>query len=190
MTQKDIMSAAVKLFAQKGFSGASMNGIAALAGVTKPAIYYHFKNKEELYQAVIRRSMDRFFEGLEQTLSVTSTLFDFVHQWFSYHFLFAVQNRDFISLIFSVAFNISEGHRLVDLPSIAEKERTILRVKLSSLTTAGAPVIEQMITVLNGSANLCMMRMLKLNEIPDDLLAKGLAECVMNGFATYKRTLK
>jgi len=51
-TKEVIIKAALKLFLSKGFIQTSMNEIAAEVGVSKPAIYHHFKNKEVLVQAI------------------------------------------------------------------------------------------------------------------------------------------
>ena len=51
-----ILSAGVRLFAEQGFDGVSMRGIAQAAGVSKANIYHHFISKEALYLAILRSS--------------------------------------------------------------------------------------------------------------------------------------
>lgn len=48
-----ILRAAERVFAQAGFAGASIAGIAELAGVPKANLLYYFKSKRALYQAVL-----------------------------------------------------------------------------------------------------------------------------------------
>ena len=48
-----ILKAAVRLFAEKGYTGASTREICQAAGITKPVLYYHFRGKEHLYQELI-----------------------------------------------------------------------------------------------------------------------------------------
>jgi AcrR family transcriptional regulator len=48
-----ILEAAKLLFMQEGFRGISMRQIAEAVGVTKAALYYHFKDKEELFVAIV-----------------------------------------------------------------------------------------------------------------------------------------
>jgi TetR/AcrR family transcriptional regulator len=43
-----ILEEAVKLFYERGFTGTTLDDIAAELGVTKPALYYYVKNKEEI----------------------------------------------------------------------------------------------------------------------------------------------
>lgn len=58
-TRESIVAAAIRVFAEKGFSGASLSDIAAEAGVTRGAIYWHFKNKELLFEELLQR-MDSY----------------------------------------------------------------------------------------------------------------------------------
>jgi AcrR family transcriptional regulator len=58
LKRERIMDAATKLFAAQGFHGTSVDSIAAALGVTKPFVYYHFKDKAEILTAVCRRGAD------------------------------------------------------------------------------------------------------------------------------------
>ncbi|MGB3751294.1 MAG: TetR/AcrR family transcriptional regulator [Arcobacteraceae bacterium] len=53
MTKQDIIDVAIKEFAKYGFTGLSMSQLSSALGITKPAIYYHFKNKQSLYDEVL-----------------------------------------------------------------------------------------------------------------------------------------
>ena len=51
-TMQRILEAAYELFVDKGYRGSSMREIAEKAGIKAGSIYNHFKNKEELFEAV------------------------------------------------------------------------------------------------------------------------------------------
>ena len=53
LTKKNIIFAAQKLFAEKGFEGVSLREITAEAGANVAAVNYHFGNKEQLVDEVI-----------------------------------------------------------------------------------------------------------------------------------------
>ena len=53
-----ILAAATRLFARQGYDGASMSGIAAAAGITKPVLYDHFASKEALFETLLRSIRD------------------------------------------------------------------------------------------------------------------------------------
>lgn len=56
-----ILDAALRVFARKGFKGASVREIASEAGVTTGAIYYHFADKDDLLAAAIKRDVHYVF---------------------------------------------------------------------------------------------------------------------------------
>lgn len=53
-----ILSAAKELFSTQGYHGLSMRQIAESVGVSKAALYYHFKNKEQLFLAILDAYLD------------------------------------------------------------------------------------------------------------------------------------
>ncbi|MFL9993597.1 CerR family C-terminal domain-containing protein [Paraburkholderia sediminicola] len=57
-TRHRIIEAAVQLFGEHGFEGASTRDIAARAGVNAPALQYYFENKEGVYRACVEALAD------------------------------------------------------------------------------------------------------------------------------------
>ena len=51
---EEIISAALEVFADRGFAATTLEDIARKAGVTKGTIYLYFENKEALFKALIR----------------------------------------------------------------------------------------------------------------------------------------
>ena len=49
-----ILAAARRLFVEKGYRGISMREIAEAVGMTKAALYYHFRDKEQLFVAILQ----------------------------------------------------------------------------------------------------------------------------------------
>jgi AcrR family transcriptional regulator len=61
-----VLTAATLAFVEAGFEAASMQRIAELAGVTKPAVYALFPSKEELFVAVVDRTSDEMAGRLQE----------------------------------------------------------------------------------------------------------------------------
>lgn len=59
-TRRELLRVARELFTDPGYSATPIEEVAERAGVTKGALYHHFRNKRELFQAV--------FEEIEQEL--------------------------------------------------------------------------------------------------------------------------
>ena len=57
--RRQVLDAAVAVFSEEGFHGASMDAVAERAGVSKPSVYAHGGTKEELFAACLRREADR-----------------------------------------------------------------------------------------------------------------------------------
>ncbi|MEZ4445462.1 MAG: helix-turn-helix domain-containing protein [Polyangiaceae bacterium] len=68
-TRRRILHEAAKLFASRGYADASMNDLAQAAGCSKAAIYYHFADKRQLYEAVLDAALldgeEAFFSEAE-----------------------------------------------------------------------------------------------------------------------------
>jgi AcrR family transcriptional regulator len=63
-TRRAILEAALDLFAERGFDGASTRLIAERAGVTQPLLNYHFAGKDELWRAAV----DDLFERVRTSM--------------------------------------------------------------------------------------------------------------------------
>jgi len=55
--EQRILEVAKELFTQRGFSNVAVRDICKAAEVTPPTLYYYFKNKEALFDAVVRKSV-------------------------------------------------------------------------------------------------------------------------------------
>jgi TetR/AcrR family transcriptional regulator len=81
-----ILSAAERIFAEVGLEGARTDALAAAAGVNKALLYYYFKSKDDLYEAVLENHLQDFnrraMEVLSREGSACSKLLDFVSMHF------------------------------------------------------------------------------------------------------------
>ena len=60
-SRDEILKAAMRLFAMRGFHETSMSEVARAASVSKALIFWHFKTKEELFMAVLNRLLEPYF---------------------------------------------------------------------------------------------------------------------------------
>ena len=68
-TREHLLAAAAEVFAERGFHGASLDEVAAVAGFTKGAVYSNFKNKEDLFLALFKANYDREMDAIRTALS-------------------------------------------------------------------------------------------------------------------------
>lgn len=64
-----IQAAAVGIFADKGFSRATMEDVARQAEVSVGTIYLYYRSKEDLYVSLLFESMQRFTEAIEKIMA-------------------------------------------------------------------------------------------------------------------------
>ena len=63
-TRQTLLEVARGLFAHKGLKATTMNDISAASGRGRRTLYTYFKNKEEIYYAVIEEELERLSEKL------------------------------------------------------------------------------------------------------------------------------
>jgi AcrR family transcriptional regulator len=68
-TRRHLLDAAAVVFARKGFHGASIDEVAQTAGFTKGAVYSNFKNKEDLFFALIDDRIERQLSIVSEVLA-------------------------------------------------------------------------------------------------------------------------
>ncbi len=66
LSQQTIVAAAAELFARNGFGATSLDDMATALGVTKGALYYHVKNKEEILRLIFLQVLTIAEEPLRQ----------------------------------------------------------------------------------------------------------------------------
>ncbi|MBY9084066.1 TetR/AcrR family transcriptional regulator, partial [Paenibacillus sp. HN-1] len=74
--EEDILNAAEKIFADVGYSGASMEEIAKEAQFTRKTVYQYFADKEDLYFAVVLRGFQRLLGYFHEEIGNGSTGFE------------------------------------------------------------------------------------------------------------------
>lgn len=68
--RRDLLRAAIDCFAKYGYAATSIDRIAKAAGVTKGAVYYHFKDKEEMLLESVRNRISQFERRVVQEVEV------------------------------------------------------------------------------------------------------------------------
>lgn len=78
----EICAAALDVFREKGFAAARLDEIARRAGVSKGTLYLYFKDKEDLFRAVVRDTFAPDFDAVRQAVLAADLPFQQVVQLF------------------------------------------------------------------------------------------------------------
>lgn len=70
LTRQQLIDAARQVFLQRGVSRTTVEHIAAAAGVTRGAVYWHFSNKTELFRAMREQVLLPLIDHMDDTLLV------------------------------------------------------------------------------------------------------------------------
>lgn len=68
-TRRDLLRVSRELFADRGYSAVGTEEIVARAGVTRGALYHHFRGKRELFQAVHEQLEEQLVDDIRATMS-------------------------------------------------------------------------------------------------------------------------
>jgi AcrR family transcriptional regulator len=94
--RNDIIDAAESVFFRKGWQGATMDDVAEAAELSKATLYLYFKNKEELYAAIVvrghkllsemfKRAVEGAGTGIEQSAAIGRAYMEFHEQYRNYY---------------------------------------------------------------------------------------------------------
>jgi TetR/AcrR family transcriptional regulator, acrAB operon repressor len=183
-TREELLAQSLALFAKRGVSNISLDDVAAAAGVTKGAIYWHFRNKDELLQAILDRirsrwhdrvlapvtkasnprvRLERLFDGYAQLFGETPEVCLFLQQT-----LLDTQNKPCFERVAAVFEQTTAFiKRILD----DGKRDGYFHKSLDSRTTASA-----IIGSLSGASQQCIAnKHLKLRAAIDEVRAMALA---------------
>ncbi len=103
-TRRHILHAALRSFARRGYAAASVQEIVDAAHVSKPALYYYFDDKADLFRALVEAAYDERFrlirEAAARTRGVRAQLTRILTDLFAY----LEENREMTRISYATAF--------------------------------------------------------------------------------------
>jgi AcrR family transcriptional regulator len=103
-TRTHILQAALKCFADCGFAGTSVQKIVSDARVSKPALYYYFKDKAGLFQALVDQAHDERYHLMQEAAGRRSSVAEKLEEIVASIFEFSIRNSELMRLAFATAF--------------------------------------------------------------------------------------
>ena len=179
-TRERLLDAAAKVFARRGFAGASLEEIAEEAGLTKGAVYSNFSSKDDLIAALIDERVDDPLAAIPAAVEPRGTAHD---QAFAAADLFqgAVEhNRDVWLLMFEYAIHQARHPELRRDPNhqwMTQRDEMVRMIE-DTVTRRGLklplPAGELMIGLSALGQGIALARLRDPGSVPDDLFAKML----------------
>ncbi len=113
-TKVQILKTAIKLFANNGFHGTTVDAIVNTAHVNKRMVYHYFGNKEGLYQAVLKEVYEHLSTLEIQAFEKSKTFEENLTEIITLYFDFLDQNPYFIRILQWENLNEGKGIRSIN----------------------------------------------------------------------------
>lgn len=79
-TRQQLLDAAAHVFARRGYHGATLDEIAAQAGLTKGAVYYNFSSKEDLFLSLLQERVEARVREVDQVAGLGLSVVGWSHR--------------------------------------------------------------------------------------------------------------
>lgn len=112
-TKTAIFEAAIKVFSSYGYTGSTMDEIVTCAGVAKGSLYYHFKNKEELFNFIVDEGVNLILENVEEATRDIEDPLEKIEISARVQLKYVYENKDLIKLIISQLWGTEERNKFI-----------------------------------------------------------------------------
>src|SRR6266498_2200722 len=135
-TRNHIMDVARSQFFKTGYAGTSINSIVDATKFTKPTVYYHFKNKAELFASLVHDAYDRCFEHRQNAVDALLPVSEQLYQVIAADFAFCLANPDLVRFVVALTFALPEDHS-IDLSAIHSRDHESFRALIERGISTG-----------------------------------------------------
>jgi AcrR family transcriptional regulator len=94
----EILGAARRVFARKGFAGASVDDVAEAAGLAKGTVYSYFPSKRDLYLAALHQGIAELIEETKRNVDAARTTSEKIRAFIAARIRYAETDRDFVAI--------------------------------------------------------------------------------------------
>jgi AcrR family transcriptional regulator len=98
--RSEIITAARKVFAEKGYIAATVDEIAQRANLAKGTIYVYFDSKEQIYNAVMSDDLEALRRLTVEKIAAAGTVFEKISAYVNARFEYCEQRRDFFRIMY------------------------------------------------------------------------------------------
>jgi AcrR family transcriptional regulator len=114
-TANRILNQAMRIFLEKGYHATSIDDITQAAGLTKGALYWHFKSKEDLLKKLIRKYEKGFLDNLIHAVTeVKGRASDKFEKYVRFNSAFAYYNRELCVSFTTLAAELVGAHHGIE----------------------------------------------------------------------------
>ena len=144
----EILYEAARLFRRKGFSGTSVQDIAAAVGILKGSIYYHFTSKNEIFREVLNKGISPILKKAEFVLGKKITPREKLRELTENHINYILENDFSLVIYFQEKEKISAIETKDYIESRNRYENIFKKVFAEGIKQGEFPDLDVSLTVL------------------------------------------
>jgi AcrR family transcriptional regulator len=116
-----LMTAAIGMFARKGYAATTVREIVEAAGVTKPALYYHFGSKEGIYLAMMREALSEFEATAARALDWEGPAEERIVRYLDAMFALILDHLDVMRVLDAIYYGPPQGAPPFDFEAVHKR---------------------------------------------------------------------
>jgi len=106
--RQTVLESAIREFAKKGYSGASIQDVLSATGLSKPTLYYYFESKAGLFRAILEYAFDESLRRIEARVDRATGFRERLIAVTAGVFEFAMERPELFRIVYSTAFAAPE----------------------------------------------------------------------------------
>jgi AcrR family transcriptional regulator len=188
-TIERILNHSMRLFLERGYHGTSIDDITQAAGLTKGALYWHFKSKEDLLKKIIEKYEMSFLDGMIHTVGeVKGGSLDKFEKYIQFNSSFAYYNRELCVSFETLAGELVGAHHRIE-PEIRRIYKKYQKF-LSNLISEGKkekvfkgelPTDLAALTIMAFHHGVLVQWSMNIGKIPGETFVKTFKEIMLSG---------
>ena len=121
-----LMTAAIGVFARKGYAATTVREIVEAAGVTKPVLYYHFGSKEGIFLAMMGEAFQEFEATATGALGTKGSAEERILRFFDSMFALILEHLDVMRVLEAIYYGPPQGAPSFDFQALHTRFLEIL----------------------------------------------------------------
>jgi len=107
---QEVLDAGLRVFASKGYRGATIEDIAKELGFTSAALYYYIKSKQDLLLQGVYRPIDSLNESANEIVSLDVSSSEKLTIFIEYHIILTLERRDWLTVMLRDQSHLPESN--------------------------------------------------------------------------------
>ena len=180
---EEVLDAGLRVFASKGYRGATIEDIAKELGFTSAALYYYIKSKQDLLLQTVYRPIDSLIESANQIDSLPGSSAEKLSILIENHILLTLERRDWFTVMLRDQSYLPESN-IIELRNRDKHYRQIIVKVITDGNKSGEfdvknPGVSSMVII--GALNWTLQWVQPDGVLNPKAVAKEIAGTLLNG---------